>query len=33
MKEVVNIADIALDTETHGDRFSVTRGEVARRWA
>ena len=25
---IINIADIALETETHGTRFSVTRGEV-----
>jgi len=28
MKEVVNIADLPFETETHGSRFSVTRGEV-----
>jgi len=27
-KPIVNIADIALETETHGTRFAVTRGEV-----
>ncbi len=28
MKPIVNIADIALETEAHGTRFAVARGEV-----